>query len=100
MSNIKDMHVLIQDCNDLVLVGWPPCYATSSFFRRRPWAHAPVIHAASHFYHDKRDAWVSISMHICDLVPIAEGLRLAALRAAGAQLLFGFRGNFFEGNGE
>ena len=33
---------------------------------RRRWAHAPVIHAASHFYHDK----VSISMHACDPVPI------------------------------
>ena len=31
-------------------------------FRRRRWAHAPVIHAASHFYHEKRVAWVSISM--------------------------------------
>ena len=31
--------------------------------RRRRWAHAPVIHAASHFDHKKRVAWVSISMH-------------------------------------
>ena len=38
--------------------------------RRRRWAHAPVIHAASHFYHEKRVAWVSISMHACDPVPI------------------------------
>ena len=30
--------------------------------RRRRWAHAPVIHAASHFDHKKRVAWVSISM--------------------------------------
>ena len=52
--------------------------------RRRRWAHAPVMHAASHFYHEKRVAWVSISMHACDPVPIVMGLRLAALRAAGA----------------
>ena len=55
--------------------------------RCRCWVHAPVIHAASHFYHEKRVAWVSISMHICDPVPIVMGLRLAALRAAGAPLL-------------
>ena len=56
--------------------------------RRRCWAHASVIHAASHFYHEKRVAWVSISMHACDPVPIVMGLRLVALRAAGAPLLF------------
>ena len=55
---------------------------------RRRWVHAPVIHAASHFYHEKRVAWVSISMHACDPVPIVMGLRLAALRAAGAPLIF------------
>ena len=33
--------------------------------RRRRWAHAPVIHAASHFYQKKRVAWVPISMHTC-----------------------------------
>ena len=33
--------------------------------RRRRWAHAPVIHAASHFDHNKRVAWVPISMHTC-----------------------------------
>ena len=47
--------------------------------RRRRWAHAPVIHAASHFYHEKRVVWVSISMHACDPVPIVMGLRLTAL---------------------
>ena len=41
--------------------------------RRRRWAHAPVIHAASHFYHEKRVAWVSISMHACDPAPIVVG---------------------------
>ena len=33
--------------------------------RRRRWAHAPVIHAASHVDHEKRVAWVPIFMHIC-----------------------------------
>ena len=33
--------------------------------RRRRWAHAPVIHAASHFHQKKRVAWVPISMHTC-----------------------------------
>ena len=47
--------------------------------RRRRWAQAPVIHATSHFYHEKKAAWVSISMHACDPVPIVMGLRLAAL---------------------
>ena len=31
--------------------------------RRRRWVYAPVIHAASHFYHEKRVARVFISMH-------------------------------------
>ena len=51
--------------------------------RCRRWAHAPAIH----FYHEKRVAWVSISMHACDSVPIVMGLRLAALQAAGAPVL-------------
>ena len=83
MSNIKDIC-----CNprlhDLVLAGWPPCCATSSSSRR--WAHAPVIHAASHFDHKKRVAWVPISMHTCGPVSIIMELRLAFLRAAGAPL--------------
>ena len=54
--------------------------------RLRRWAQVPVIHAASHFYHEKRAAWVSISMHACDPVPIAMGLRLRALWAAGTSL--------------
>ena len=54
---------------------------------RRPWAHVSVIHAASHFYNEKRVAWVSISMHAFDPVPIVMGLRLAALRVPGASLL-------------
>ena len=54
--------------------------------RRRRWVHAPVIHAASRFYHEKRVAWVSISMHACDPVPIVMGLRLAVPWATGAPL--------------
>ena len=38
--------------------------------RRRRWAHAPVIHAASRFDHEKRVAWVPISMHTCGSVSI------------------------------
>ena len=57
--------------------------------RCRRWAHVPVIHTASHFYHEKRVAWVSISMHACDPVPIVRGLCLAALWAAGDPLLSG-----------
>ena len=48
--------------------------------RCRRWAYAPVIHVASHFYHEKWAAWDSISIHACDPVPIVMGLRLAALR--------------------
>ena len=82
MSNIKDIR-----CNprlqDLVL----------AIVRRRRWAHASVIHAASHFYHEKRISWVSISMHACDPVSIVMGLRLAALQAARVPLQ---RNNFEE----
>ena len=31
-------------------------------------------------------AWVSVSIHACDLVPLVMRLRLAALRAVGAPL--------------
>ena len=55
--------------------------------RRRPKAHAPVIHAASHFDHKKRVAWVSISMHTCGPVSIFMELRLVVLRTAGAPLI-------------
>ena len=44
------------------------------------WAHVPVIHAASHFYHEKRVPWVSISMHACYPVPIVMGLCLAGAK--------------------
>ena len=44
-----------------------------------------------HFYHENRVAWGSISMRDCAPFPIVMGLRLAALRAVGAQLLKRFR---------
>ena len=53
--------------------------------RRRRWAHAPVIHAASHFDHKKRVAWVPISMHTCGSFFYNYGAPL--VRAAGAPLL-------------
>ena len=53
---------------------------------RHRWAHAPVIHAASHFYHEKRVALVSISMHGCDPVLIVMELSLAVRMAAGPPL--------------
>ena len=51
-----------------------------------PWAHVPMIHATSHFYDEKRVAWVFISMHACDPVPIVMVLCLAAPWAARAPL--------------
>ena len=61
--------------------------------RRRRWAHAPMIHAASHFYHEKRVAWVFISMHACDPVPNSNGAPLGGPN--GAPLLSGFLSVFF-----
>ena len=55
--------------------------------RRRRKAHAPVIHATSHFDHKKRVAWVPVSMHTCGPVSIIMELHLAALGAASAPLL-------------
>ena len=49
---------------------------------RRRWAHAPVIHAASHFYHEKRVTRVSISMHACDPVPIVTGLHFSGCQSS------------------
>ena len=81
MSNIKDIRCKPR-LQDLVLTRLrPPCCA------RRRWAHAPAIHVASHFYHEKRVAWLSISMHACDPVPMFMGLCLAVLRGAGAPLI-------------
>ena len=68
--------LLVKDicCNprlhDLVLAGWPPCCTTLSSLGSRVW-----IHAASHFYREKRVAWFSISMHACDPVAMVMGLR-------------------------
>ena len=44
--------------------------------RCRHWAHALVIPAASHFYHEKRVAWVSISMHAGDPCSYSYGVPL------------------------
>ena len=55
--------------------------------RRRRWVNEPAIHAGSHFDHEKRVAWVSISMHSRgSSVYIVMGLRLTALWAARALL--------------
>ena len=50
--------------HDLVLAGCMAAIFCYVVRRRRRWAHAPVIHAASHFDHKKRVAWVPISMHM------------------------------------
>ena len=52
--------------------------------RRRRWAHAPVIHAASHFGRKKRVAWVPILFLCIRVVPfsIIMGLRLARRSSA------------------
>ena len=81
MSNIKD--VRCKPGLDLVFAQ----YAHHVVQRRRCSAHVPVIHAASHVDHEKRVAWVSISMHACGCVPVLMVLHLAALQAAGAPLL-------------
>ena len=46
---------------------------------RRRQAHAHLIHVTSHFYPEKRVAWVSIPIRACDPAPTVMGLRLAAL---------------------
>ena len=46
-------------------------------------SYEPVIHAASHFNHKKRVAWVPIFMHTCGSFFYNYG---APLRAAGAPL--------------
>ena len=72
------MYAIIQDCKTWMAAMLRDVVRRRRRRCRRRWAHAPVIHAASHFYHEKRVAWVSISMHACDPVPIVMGLRLAA----------------------
>ena len=46
-------------------ISWMAAMLCDVVRRRRRWAHAPVIHAASHFDHKTRVAWVPISMHTC-----------------------------------
>ena len=80
--NIKDVRCKPR-LHDLVLAGvWPPCCAMSSL------DSCAAIHAASYVDHEKRVAWVSISMHVCDPVPMVMALRLAALWSAQAPLIF------------
>ena len=85
MSNIiSKTYALIQVC-----MTWYQLDGRHVVRRRRRSSSlgaAPAIHAASHFYHEKTVAWVSISMHACDPVPMVMGLRLAALWATGAPL--------------
>ena len=57
--------------------------------RRRRWAHASVIHAASHFDHKKKIAWVLIhviSMHTCGPVSIIMVLCLESRSSANKML--------------
>ena len=87
MSNINDIC-----CNptlhDLVLAGWPPCCATSFVVvvvvvgRTRPWSMPLAILT-------KRKELHGFLFLCIRVVPfsIIMGLRLAALRAAGAPLL-------------
>ena len=60
--------------HDLVLAGWPPCCATSSFVVVVGRTRLPSMPLAV-FYNEKRVAWVSISMHAGDPVPINMGFR-------------------------
>ena len=85
MSNIKDI-CCSPRLQGFVLASWMATMLHDVIVVHHRWAHTPVIHAASHFYHEKRVAWVSISKHACDPVPIVTGLRLAACRVTGALL--------------
>ena len=84
----KKIYAVIQDC-----MTWYQLDGRHVARLHHRWAHVPVIYAASHFYHEKRISWVSISMHACDPVSIVMGLRLAALQAARVPLQ---RNNFEE----
>ena len=55
------MYAIIQDCKTWMVAMLRDVVRRRRRYRRR-WAHAPVIHAASHFCHEKRVAWVSISI--------------------------------------
>ena len=44
------------------------CHAVRHHRGRK--VHTLAIHMASHFDHEKRDAWFSISMHACGSVPM------------------------------
>ena len=99
MSNIKDIYPRL---HDLVLAGWQPCCATSFVVvvvvvrrRRRRWAHAPVIHAASHFDHKKRVKWVPICMHTCGSFFYNYGAPLGRAPLLSSSTTLGARGFFY-----
>ena len=76
MSNIKEVH------------GKPRLFVSLEYGRhvgqlrrRRRRAYAPTSNTASHDDHEKINSWVSFSFRMMPM-----GLRLAALRAAGAPL--------------
>ena len=56
--------------------------------RRRRWAHAHMIHAASHVDHKNRVAWVPISLHTCDSVSIIMVLRRSSAKTEISDLKF------------
>ena len=93
---ISKIYAVIQDCMTSAWLGisWMATKLCDIVARRRCWAHTPVIHAASHFYHDKRVAWVSTSMHACDPLPIVMGLCLAARRELHYKWLTGPDGGY------
>ena len=59
------------------------------------WAHPPVIHAASLFYHRKRVAWVYISMHTCGSVSIIMELCFSGRQSSAIILFLLFSFKFF-----
>ena len=60
--------------------------------RRRRWAHAPVIHAASHFDQKKRVAWVPISMHTCGSFFYNYGAPLGGPSGRRSSVITNYRG--------
>ena len=74
MSNIKEVH------------GKPRLFVSLEYGRHvgqlRRRAYAPTSNTASHDNHEKINLWVSFFIRMMPM-----GLRLAALRAAGAPLL-------------
>ena len=73
ICTLQSLHASV----DLLAAVWLP-YCTTLLWLTCS-VHTPVIHAASHVDHEKRVAWLSISMHACGSIPIVMGLRLAVL---------------------